>query len=58
VEIDRLSNKVVQLKAERDIPKKAAAYFTKEMNTFWASMNFGVFMPYTPLRQERCSGKL
>jgi transposase len=30
VEIDRLRKEVAKLKAERDIPKKAAAFFAKE----------------------------
>jgi transposase len=35
VEIDRLSNKVVQLKAERDIPKKAAVGSTGQRNMIY-----------------------
>jgi len=31
VEIDRLRKEVAKLKAERDIPKKAAAYFAKDV---------------------------
>jgi transposase len=30
LEIDRLRREVAKLKAERDIPKKAAAYFARE----------------------------
>src|SRR5207244_10015250 len=54
-EIERLRREVAKLKAERDILKKAAAYFAKDQSDVWVRCEApGDLAGGFPLRGARC----